>query len=499
MQQLRSDKKSLETENRYLKEIIAQLKHQKYGRSCEKFDAQGDLFNEAEEAELEEVPVDDEPELIEVVVQKKSNKAAKPRVSIPDHLPRIDRIHDLLDDEKFCPHDGTELTCFGESSHEQLEVIPEKLQVVNHIQKKYACPCCEKHIIQAQKPKAPIPKSIAGPSLLAYLLVKKYQDAMPLYRQAQSMQRMGFELNTRNLANWMIQCGQLIQPLINLMQDHCLSRPLLHMDETRVQVLREPGKAAESQSYMWLLSAFDDRPVILFRYDPSRSQTVATNWLEGTQKNTALMVDGYAGYNQVCDRNQLNRLGCWAHARRKFTDIVKARSKKEATQKTGKADWVLNEIKKLYRIEQDYKEQPSDQRYQARQQKAVPILNKIKTWLEKSVNQAPPKTALGKALSYLDNQWPLLIRYTENGLWPIDNNIAERAIRPFTIGRKNWMFSTSQAGAKASASIYSLLETAKANELNTFDYMLKVLTDLPNAESVEEMEALLPWNIQLEK
>lgn len=261
------------------------------------------------------------------------------------------------------------------------------------------------------------------------------------------------------------------------------------MDETTVQVLKEPGKAAESKSYMWLMASFNHHPVTVFHYAPSRSQHIPLEHLNGTVQ--ALMVDGYEGYQAACDQHGIVRLGCWAHARRKFVEAQKLQPK----GKTGKADQALAFIQKLYRIEAGLKDEPPDKRYSVRQQQGKPVVDKIHQWLNKSLPHVPPKTALGKALHYLHHQWPRLVRYLEHGAYPIDNNRAENAIRPFTIGRKNWLFANSQAGAKASANLYSLIETAKANGLNPYSYLKHIFKELPNAETVEHIEKLLPWHI----
>ncbi len=203
------------------------------------------------------------------------------------------------------------------------------------------------------------------------------------------------------------------------------------------------------------------------------------------------MVDGYEGYQKACDTYSIKRLGCMAHARRKFVEAQKLQ------KKTGKADQAIAFIQKLYAIERQIKDQPPDERYRIRQQKAVPIIEKLKAWKDKSLATVLRESALGKALTYLHNQWDRLVGYLENGHYPIDNNAAERAIRPFTIGRKNWLFSKSQAGAKASANLYSVIETAKANHLNVYDYLTVIFKELPNAQSVEDMEELLPWNVKL--
>ena len=291
----------------------------------------------------------------------------------------------------------------------------------------------------------------------------------------------------------MVKCGELVQPLINLLTDHLHQQPYLHVDETTLQVLNEPGKSAQSKSYMWvMLISSGIHPACVFHYADTRSQRVPLQLL--SQDNTAIMVDGYDGYQKACVDYQIKRLGCMSHARRKLKDAQTLRPK----GKTGKADQGLAFIQKLYAIEKQIKDEPPDVRYDIRQTQARPVIDKLKAWVEKSLPSVPPKSAIGKALVYLHNQWDRLIGYLDDGRYPIDNNPAERAIRPFTIGRKNWLFSHSQAGAKASANLYSLIETAKANNLNVYDYLQHIFKELPNAQSVEQVEALLPWNVELD-
>ena len=478
----------IEQKNRYilqLEEWIKQQRHKQFGASSEKVSPnQLSLFNEAEAIEYEAVETAEDAVTVVSYTRQK-----KPRVSIPDDLPREIIIHDLPDDQKTCPHDGTALKVIGSDDHEQLDIIPAQIKVIRHRRLKYACPCCEQHIVTAAKPKQPIEKSIASPGLLAFVATQKYCDALPLYRQSGIFQRLGIQLDRANLANWMVTCGKLIQPLINLLHEQLLARPLVHMDKTTLQVLKEPGKTPQSNSYLWLMASFTDHPITLFRYDPTRSQQVPKELLDSSVN--ALMVDGYEWYQSACDDYQIQRLGCWAHARRKFVETQKLQPK----GKTGKADQALAFIQKLYVLEKQLKGIPSDERYRIRQKQAKPIIDKIKQWLQKSLPQVPPKTALGKALLYLHNQWDRLIGYLNDGAYPIDNNAAENAIRPFTVGRKNWLFSNSQAGAKASANLYSLIQTAKANGLNPYEYLKQIFKELPNANSVEDIEQLLPWNL----
>lgn len=494
------DMAALEKENQTLREQIAKervknsllqekinlLMHQKYATSSEKISVdQLGLFNEAEELNSNV-----EPDIAtETTTVKSHERKTRPRVSIPAELPREEVIHDLSDSEKVCPKDGTTLEVIGSEDHEQLDIIPAQIKVLRHRRLKYACPCCEQHVVTASKPKQPIEKSIASPGLLAYIAVQKYADALPLYRQSEMFKRIGINLDRTNLANWMVKCGELIQPLINLLTEHIQQQPLIHLDETTLQVLDEPGKPAQSKSYLWLMATFGMQSAVVYHYRDNRSQSVPLELL--TDQSKAIMVDGYEWYQKACDTYHIQRLGCMAHARRKFVDAQKLQ------KKTGKADQALAFIQKLYAIEKRIKNQPPDERYRIRQMEAVPIIDKLKVWKDKSLITVLPTTALGKALTYLHNQWHRLVGYLDDGNYPIDNNPAERAIRPFTIGRKNWMFSKSQAGATTSANLYSLIETAKANELNVYDYLKLIFKELPNARGIEDVEALLPWNVSL--
>jgi transposase len=264
---------------------------------------------------------------------------------------------------------------------------------------------------------------------------------------------------------------------------------VLHIDETTVQVLCEPGRSAQSKSYMWVMASFNQQPATVFYYAPSRSSEIAQQLLADSQ--AAFMADGYPGYNALEQTHK--RLACWAHARRKFIEAQKLQPK----GKVGKADQALSYIQKLYAIERNIKDHPIDEKYRIRQLESKPIIDKIQEWMQKSLAQISHQSEIGKALNYLNNQWPSLVRYLDNGEYPIDNNLIENAIRPFAIGRKNWLFAQSQAGARASANLYSLIETAKLNKLNPYEYLRKVFTEIPSAQSLEDIEALLPWNIKL--
>lgn len=444
------------------------------------------MFDEAENS--------DDVDVVGDVITVPTHTRKKQRcVSIPADILREDIIHDLPDDQKTCPYDGTPLKRIGEETHEQLDIVPAKITCLRHVRLKYACPCCEQHVVIAQKPKQPIEKSIASPGLLAHVAVSKYADALSLYRQSAMFKRIGVELDRTSLANWIMCCGQLIQPLINRLHDQLTEQAIVHMDETPVQVLNEPSKSAQSSSYMWVMTSTQPskQPIVLFHYASSRGGQIPNDRL--ADYRGALMVDGYEGYQAVCNNNQLTRLGCWAHARRKFIEAQRLQAKGKA----GKADQALSYIQKLYAIEKQSKEHPPDERHYVRQQQAKPIIDKLQLWLQKQLPSTPPKTALGKAMYYLDKQWPRLIGYLGDGRYPIDNNRAENAIRPFVIGRKNWLFSAIQNGAKASANLYSLIETAKANQLEPYGYLKQVFTQLPNAKTIEDVDQLVPWHVNL--
>lgn len=493
-----------------LEELVRIQKIKLFGKSSEKSPDQQEMFNEAELTDaVEQTLADSEiaaesehPASAEATAEKKTGR--KP---LPAELPRIRIEHDLPESEKQCSC-GCEKTVIGEDSSEQLDIIPAKIQVIVNVRKKYVCKQCEGQIKTAELPAQPIPKSNASPGTIAHIVISKYQDALPLYRQEAILNRSGIDMPRNTLANWMIKCGQLIQSLINLLDDHQLSYPILHCDETRVQVLKEAGKDPSSQSYMWVrVGGPPTQPVRLFNYSDNRSGKFAHTLLENFYQRHAqcyLQTDDYAGYNKTGAEYSVTQLGCWAHARRKFIEAQKASSPAKSKQKkstkamksSGKADMAISLIAKLYAIEKAIKGATAEEKYSTRQQFAKPILEKIRIWLDKSLTGTLPKGQLGKALAYLSKNWEKLTVYIEDGRLTIDNNPAENAIRPFVVGRKNWLFSATVPGAKSSANLYSLIETAKANGLEPYSYLKKVFTDLPKATSVEDIEQLLPWNVK---
>ncbi|MEQ1559538.1 MAG: IS66 family transposase [Methyloglobulus sp.] len=503
VRQLLSENQHLKTQKAHLHEQIRLLLHKRFGANSEKYHAnQADIFNETE-AFAEEIG-SDENELAEhdqrpsVIENSNLTKitANKPgRKSLPPELPRIEIIHDLEADQKYCP-EGHALKEIGSEISEQMDIIPAKVQVLRHIRKKYACPCCNNGVKIAPLPPQPIPKSNASPELLAFIATGKFLDGLPLYRQTKQFDRIGINLPRATLANWMVRCGELIQPLINLMQEQINNYPIQQIDETRVQVLKEPGKQATMQSYMWVQRGGPpERPVILFTYSPSRSQLVAEQLLRDYQG--FLQTDGYTAYANVCAKQKLRHLGCWAHVRRKFDEAIKAQGKKPSNP-YSLAHQALQMIQQLYRIEGDIKHLPPEQKQKHRQAQSMPILKAMKNWLDRALAQVTPSSLAGNAISYMSRQWPTLIVYCEDGRLDIDNNAVERAIRPFVIGRNNWLFSDTVNGAKASANLYSLIETAKLNSLEPYAYLCRVFEQLPKARTLAEVEAVLPWQIDVQ-
>lgn len=480
-----------------LEEQLQLLMHKRFGASSEKASLdQLHLFNEAEAttSPLSETSSADDAETI-VPEHKRKKPGRRP---LPADLPRVVIEHDISEDQKICPC-GCHKKRIGQETSEQLDIIPPKAQVLQHVRYKYACLDCEgtedngPTVTIASMPPQPIPKSNASPGLLAYIVIAKFLDGLPLYRLAKIFARYGVDLGRGTMAGWMIKMGDMVVPLINLMNETQLGYDIVQMDETTVQVLKEPGRAATSKSYMWVRRGGPpDQPVILFDYDPSRSGAVPFRLLADF-KGT-LQTDGYEGYAATAARDDIVHVGCLAHARRKFDEAVKAQTK---TGRGGMAKQGLELIQKIYRVEREARNRELDchARKQLRDEKARPLWDELRGWLDRSIGQVPPQTLTGKALGYLDKQWPRLVRYLDDGRIEADNNLAENAIRPFVMGRKAWLFSDTPAGADASARLYSLIETAKANGLEPYAYLRHIFTELPKATTLAGIEALLPWNV----
>jgi len=478
-----------------LLEQIRLLRAQLYGRKSEK----GFTDSQAQPLPLFDMP---EPEIVapeekvEVPAHTRKKSGRKP---LPEELPRVEIVHDLAAEEKICGC-GSELSRIGEEVSEQLDIVPAKIQVIRNIRPKYACRRCEgvedngPSVKIAPPPPQIIPKSIVTPSLLAHVLTGKFVDAVPFYRQEKQFSRLGIEISRTSMCSWAMKAAEACTALFNLLQDEVLSGYLINIDETTVQVLAEPGRDPTTKSYMWIFRRGDpEKPVLIYQYHPTRASVVAATFLRGYKG--FVQTDGYSGYDFLDSEPDIEHIGCWAHARRKFKDVVKAQGKDR--KKTGSADVALNYIGSLYRIEKEAKTNnlKPDGIYLKRQQESMPILNEFRQWLLKRSTQTPPKSLLGKAISYTLKQWPRLVGCLRDGRLPMDNNAAENSIRPFVVGRKNWLFAGTPEGATASAVLYSLVETAKINNLEPYSYFRHIFNKLPVAKSLEDLEALLPWNL----
>lgn len=479
-----------------LEEQMRVLKSALYGRKSEQYSKeegiQACLFNEAEAA----VNIPAESEKTEEITVSAHKRTKGGRKVLSPELPRVEVIHDLPESEKVCAC-GSGLSRIGSEVSEKLDIVPAKIQVIRDVRYKYACKSCEGAesdggaVRIAPLPPQLIPQGIATPGLLAWILTSKYADSLPLYRQEKIFERLGADISRATMANWVIHVGHSCERVIDLLWQEIRSGPLVNMDETHVQVLNEPGRSNTSKSYMWVFRGGDvERPSLIFRYEPTRSGRIPQECLSGYKGY--IQTDGYAGYDVLGERDGIVHMGCWVHVRRKFLEIVKTRPK--GSKKNGNADVALTYIRNIYAIEKEADERTlsAEGRYQLRQEEAVPLLRQYKQWLEDVYTKTPPQGLLGKAISYALKQWDRLCRYTEDGRLRPDNNLAENAIRPFVVGRKNWLFSGHPRGANASANIYSLIETAKANGLDPYRYLRYLFEHLPVVQSYADYKALLP-------
>jgi transposase len=491
-----------EMENKLLRERVHQLQHQIYGRKSEKFSL-GDGFEQYvlfEESEMPEESENNKSEVEEEITVPEHKRKKGGRKPLPEEFPRVEVVHDLSEEEKMCAC-GCQRSRIGEEVSEQLEMQPAQFRVLRHIRYKYACKNCEGvenaegegAVKIAPVPVQLIPKSIATPSLLSYIFVSKFCDALPFYRQEKLFDRIGFEISRATMCHWAVKVSDKCKDLLELLRSEVLSGPLINIDETTLQVLHEPGRRFDSKSYMWVFrGGAPDKPVYVYIYSESRSGDVAANFLDFY--HGYVQTDGYSGYDYLDRREGIIHLGCWSHVRRKFKDVERAG---DQFANGGLAREALYKIGQLYRIEKEARVNglDADELYLERQKRSKPLLYEFERWLKENALKASPKTSLGKAFSYTLSQWHRLVGYVLDGRLRMDNNLAENAIRPFVVGRKNWLFNDQPDGATASATLYSLIETAKANDLEPYKYLCYLFDRLPFAQSTEDLQKLLPPNL----
>lgn len=486
------------TERDLALERLRALQRQLFAAKSETRSAdQKDLFlNEAEALAPTDqtAPAQAEPEESTPVTGHQRKKPG--RKPLDPALPREVVRHELPASERICAHDGHALVEIGADVSEQLDVIPEQVRVLQHHRIKYACPCCDQSLKVTPAPARIIPRGLLSEQAQAWVITGKYQFGMPLYRTAALLRRFGGDLASNTLAAGVVRIGQAVQPVINLLRDHLLDSDLIYGDETTVQVLKEPGRKAQTKSYMWAQMSGDGRPVRLFAYAPGRGAIHAEKLYAGIRTGTTLITDGYEVYNGIAKTGKLTHLGCWVHARRPFIKAEEA-IPKAARSPDQLASRFLRLIGKLYRAESTAKDWTPTRRQRLRSRYSARIVREIEQLLLTHLHAVAPSSLLGEALHYLHGQWPKLVRFLENGAWPLDSNPIENAIRPFVVGRRSWLFADTVGGANASANLYSLIETAKANGIEPYHYLVALFKRLPVAQTVDDYEALLPWNIGL--
>lgn len=490
---LKQENEELTAKLKWYEEQFRLNKQKRFGASSEKKDSdQLSIFNEAER---ESRSNKEEPNLEEITYKRRSGKGLKKK-SFEDFP--VETIHYRLDEnEKVCPECNNSLHEMSTEIRRELKVIPAQVKVVEHVRHVYACRQCEKEnvftaVITAKMPNPVLKGSFVSPSLMAHIMHRKYCEAVPLYRQEQQFVNFGIDLSRQNLANWVIHgANNWLKLLYDRMHIYILNEGIIHADETTMQVLAEKGKSPTSKSYMWLYSSGSyGKRIFLYEYQPSRAKKHPKTFLK--EFSGYLQTDGYPGYNAVEDVTQV---GCFAHARRGFTDALKALPKDSTLSRTTASEGV-EFCNKLFRIEKTLKDKSPEERYEKRLKQSKPVLEDFLSWLNVKEQQVLPKSSLGKAIKYCLNQWSKLEAFMLDGRLEISNNRAERAIKPFVIGRKNFLFSKSPKGATASSIVYSIVETAKANGLNTFYYLNYLFEKLPNIDiyNMDQLDVLLPWS-----
>ncbi len=481
----------------WLEQQLRLTRVQRFGASSERtqiLSEQMSLFNEAETAADPDAP---EPDLEQITYKRKKRKG-KREADLSD-FPAEQIVHELPEEEQICPECGGPLHACGHTVlRRELVYIPARYKVLEHVQTAYSCRRCEQandHVPMKKSlvPAALLPGSgVVSPSLLVHILNSKYVLALPLYRQEQEFQRMGVPISRQTMANWIVAAHQRwFADLFQALRHELLSNAILHADETTMMVLREPGRKAQQKSYVWVCRTSGDarRAVVLYDYQPSRAGECASNFLSGF--SGFLHTDGYEAYHCKLPP-EVTTVGCWAHMRRKFTDVLKSLPKDIRDRSPAQVG--LEFCNKLFGLEEDYAKQELsfEQRQLARIERSKPVAESFFTWAKKEYDRNPvPKSMFGAALTYAVRQESWLMNVFLDGRLELSNNRAERSMRPFALGRKNWLFSNTPQGADASAAIYSVVETAKANALKPFDYLEFLLERLPHGLPIDDC---LPWS-----
>ncbi|NMM26513.1 MAG: IS66 family transposase [Glaciimonas sp.] len=474
--------RALEVEQ--LKQLIAKLQRMQFGRKSEKMDRQIEKLEcRLEDLLAEEGVIDAQPPAIKPATQR----TPPTRQPLPPELPREDRI--LEPSDQACPECGGNLKPLGEDVSEQLEIVNTAFKVIRHIRRKKACACCDR-IVQVPAPSRPILRGVAGPGLLAHILVSKFADHQPLYRQSVIHARRGVEIDRSSMGRWVGACSALMAPLVDALRRHVMAGSKLHADDTTVPVLAA-GNGQTRTGRLWTYVR-DDRnaastvaPAVWFAYTPDRKGIHPQTHLAGF--HGILQADAYAGFNAIYETGRVREAACWAHTRRKFHDL-------HVVHPTAFTTETLRRISELYGIEDQVRGKPPDLRRQIRQEQALPLLVDFEAWLRGRLPALCAKSDTTKAINYELNQWQALLLYCDHGIAEIDNNVAERALRAVALGRKNFLFMGADSGGERAAAMYALIGTAKLNGLDPQAYLRHVLTHIAD-HPINRINELLPWNV----
>jgi transposase len=495
VERLKHENEELKAKVKFYEEQFRLSQAKKYGPSSDKvLEDQTCLFNEAE---IESQKKMEEPDIEEILYKRRKAKT-KSRKAYED-LEVEEIYYQLEDGDRACPSCNNELHEMKVIIRKELKVIPAKVTLVHHKRQVYACRHCDSvnnegengTIVTAPMPNLPVlPGSMVSPTLLATILDMKYNKMMPLYRQEQAFVDIGIDIPRQNMASWVIKGSERwLTPLYDRMREHLLREEVVHADETSLNCLDEKDN---KKNYMWLYATGEraEKRIYLYDYQKSRSNKHPKEFLRGFEG--FLQTDGYAGYNSV---ENVTRLGCLAHARRYFSDALKALPK-EAELSASKANQALKFFKEIYKLEDEYRGLASEERYEKRLENTKPILDGYRRWLEDESKKTLPKSKLGEAINYSLKQWDSLVVFLKDGRLSCDNNLAERGIKPFVLARKNFLFAKSPKGATASGVAFSIIETAKANNLKPYYYLTYLFEQLPNIdlENFDALEACLPWS-----
>lgn len=473
---------SRDSEIEHLKLVIAKLQRMIFGKKSEK------VTHEIEQLELKLEELESH-ESERIAARPASHPTPRPRSTrrpLPEHLPR--EVHTHLPTEEACPDCGGALHKLGEDVSEILERVPATYKVIRHVRVKMACTKCDV-IVQAPAPSRPIERGIAGPALLAHVLVSKFSDHLPLYRQSEIFAREGIDLDRSTLADWVGHASHLLAPLVEATRRHVLAATKIHADDTPIPVLA-PGMGKTKTARLWTYvrddrpAGLDTHPAVWFAYSPDRKGEHPRQHLNAF--SGILQADGYAGFHHLYEGGKIHEAACWAHVRRKFYDIQVATGSAIATE-------AVERFGKLYEIEREVRGKPAALRCEVRQARARPLIDELHDWLNTMLTRLSRKSDTTLAIRYALARWRALSRYLEDGNIEIDNSAAERALRAVALGRKNYLFCGSDAGGQAAAAIYSLIGTAKLNDIDPERYLQHVLENIPDL-TITRIHELLPWN-----